>query len=390
MILDLGEAERTFIYRCQDRFLAYSSLWGLRSVFFVLGDGQLDIYRDHVAVQRDRFERIRDCTGLFAANPLLEPLYVGCDIDRLSLFACNGFVEQWRKALPLAEILLNQISPTYSTLLSQLAALLRRHGLAVDWDLGRGAAMAGLARQCGDKSDCLAVMEAGAGFPEHVPTALITSAELRALANYDALASMYGARSGCRQGRPARLFVKATRNSGGNLAALVGEESFERERWRLYDVLTAEAAQDGPGLEQKIAELRGEVMDAPCLHPVGLREGQLRSYKLEQAGHRLHVAFLVQAEVRRREGDTAFAGIGLSYVIGSDGTIVPLGATGQVYRDHEHKHFQGAFLSDRVAAWISRRPFIAGCQRCASTTVTAATAGRSVSTREGIAKGGTG
>src|SRR5437660_6138557 len=77
LILDLGEAERTFIYRCQDRFLAYSSLWKLPSVFFVAGASHEETYRAHTAIQRERFDRMRSHTGLFSAMPLLEPIYVG-------------------------------------------------------------------------------------------------------------------------------------------------------------------------------------------------------------------------------------------------------------------------------------------------------------------------
>src|SRR5689334_12405612 len=80
LILDLGEAERTFVYRCQDRFLPYPSLWRQRSIFFAANDRHARIYREHVSSQRALFERIRDYTGLFLARPLIEPLYVGCDI----------------------------------------------------------------------------------------------------------------------------------------------------------------------------------------------------------------------------------------------------------------------------------------------------------------------
>src|SRR5687768_17941750 len=35
LILDSGEAENTFLCRCQDRYLVYSHLLGLRSMLFV-------------------------------------------------------------------------------------------------------------------------------------------------------------------------------------------------------------------------------------------------------------------------------------------------------------------------------------------------------------------
>lgn len=349
LILDVGEAERTFIYRCQDRFLAYSSLWGLRSIFFAASDAHVEIYRRHVARQRNLYDRIRARTGLLAARPLNEPLYVGCNIDRLRLFACAGFAAQWREEGTPTAILLNQLSPTYAALLGQLAALLRRHGMAAELALDEAAALGSLARQCADKADYLVAVGAGSGLPAHVPTALIASAELEALAGYDALVSIYRDRAKGAPAAPDRLFVKATLNSGGNLAAAVDRSNFTAGMQKLRDVLVAEAAQGGQGLERKTAELRQEIVDAPCLRAVPLAEEQLRLCKLEQAGRRRHVDFLVQAEVRRRDDDDAFAGIGLSYVIGADGSVTPLGATGQVYRDPDHKHFLGSFLSDQVS-----------------------------------------
>src|SRR4051794_9028560 len=132
LILDLGEAERTFIYRCQDRFLAYTSLWAERSVFFVASERHAEIYRRQFIAQRARFDRIRERTGLFAATPLLAPLYVGCDIDSLTLFPCRDFSAQLEALPAVRGFLLNQISPTYAKLLAQLAGLLRQHGVAID------------------------------------------------------------------------------------------------------------------------------------------------------------------------------------------------------------------------------------------------------------------
>ena len=348
LILDLGEAERTFIFRCQDRFLAYTSLWGLRSAFFAAGDNHVGIYRSQIAMQRGRYDRIRARTGLFAGRPLLEPLYVGCDIDQLRLCALTGFAGQAKTLAPSLALAINQISPTYAGLLAQLAELLRRQGIRVDDIAAQSAQLAGLAVACADKSDYLALAAGTRSLPPHVPTALFSSAELAAQADYGALAAEYLKRIGGNAPAPARLFVKATLNSAGNLSALIDPGNFAGEMHRLGTTLAREAAIEGAELDEQEAELRQEVDAAPCLRPLGFAAEQLRRYKRSQAETRQQVDFLVQPEVRRRHGDTAFGGIGLSFMLGEDGAVAPLGASAQFYRDPDNKHFQGAYLSEAV------------------------------------------
>jgi hypothetical protein len=355
LILDLGEAERTFIYRCQDRFLAYTSLWGLRSVFFAATDRHVEIYRRHIDAQRARYDRIRDRTGLFAGRPLLEPLYVGCDLDELRLFACSGFAEQAKQLAPSLDLAMNQISPTYAELLAQLAGLLRQQGIDVEGVAADSAKLAVLTVACADKSDYLALTVGDPALPAHVPTALFGSAELAAPTDYRSLVAEYLRRIGGHGAAPARLFVKAARNSSGNLSALVDPGNFSDAMRQLRATLAREAAIDGAGLDEQAAELRKEVDAAPCLHSLGLSIEQLRRYKRSQAALRQHVDFLVQSEVRRRDGDTGFGGIGLSFMLDEHGSISPLGATAQLYRDCDNKHFQGAYLSDAIDRDIPMR-----------------------------------
>lgn len=346
LILDLGEAERTFIYRCQDRFLAYSSLWGLRSLFFVADDRHAATYRSDIAEQRRRFDRIQRRTGLFAAAPLLEPLYIGCDIDRMELFACSGLFAQLSQVSRDAGVALNQISPTYAALLAQLETLLRRQRFALETVAIDAARMATLAMSCADKADYLKLAAADTELPPHVPTALLSCAEISALADYDDLVSLYVARCGRPASPPQRLFVKATRNSAGNLAALLDSDNFDGELHRLRTTLAAEAACTGPHLEQQAATLRHEIDDAPSLRAVAFAHDRLRALKNDQARHRQGIAFLVQPQVTRNDRD--FAGIGLSYMLGPHGSVTHICTNAQIYRDAEHKHFQGAYLSDSI------------------------------------------
>jgi hypothetical protein len=355
LILDLGEAERTFIFRCQDRFLAYTSLWGLSSVFFAATDSHVGIYRSQIATQRARYDRIRARTGLFVGRPLVEPLYVGCDIDELRLFALTGFAGQAKTLARSLALAMNQISPTYAELLVQLAGLLRGQGISVDDIAADSARLAALTVACADKSDYLALSAGKRTLPPHVPTALFSAAELVAQADFGALTTEYLKRVGGNTPAPARLFVKATLNSAGNLSALIDPNNFAGEIPRLRTTLAREAATDGAELDAQAAELYEEVDAAPCLRPLGFAAAQLRRYKHIQAEARRHVDFLVQPQLCRSEADTAFGGIGLSFMLGEDGTIAPLGASAQLYRDLDNKHFQGAYLSEAIERDIPTR-----------------------------------
>ncbi|UWU92919.1 hypothetical protein [Bradyrhizobium sp. CB1015] len=348
LILDLGEAERTFIYRCQDRFLTYTSLWQARSIFFALNDRHVETYRQHVGAQRLLFDHIRDRTGLFSLQPLLEPLYVGCNIDNLRVFACRGFSEQVQALRPVAGFMLNQISPTYAMLLAQLAQLLRLHGMPIDDFEADAADLADLAAVCANKSDYLALASTDHRLPRHSATIQVAAADLWKLADYSALAAFYRSCISDCSDEPARLFVKATLNSSGNLSALVGPDTYVSEMKRLRTCVAEEADSGALEIERQANALRQEVDLAPCLKSIGLKDAQLASCKREQALRRKRVDFLVQPALSRRDGDDSFAGIGLSYMLTRDGGVMPFGPTAQIYRDRDHKHFQGAYLSDLV------------------------------------------
>ena len=349
LIYDRGEAERTFIYRCQDRFLVYSSLCGLRSVFFVASERHAAIYRARIAAQRGLFDDIRRRSGLFADRHVVEPLYVGCDIDTLRVFAPRGFAVQCRTAAESAGagVALNQVSPTYAVLVGEIEALLRRHGIAVRWDVPECERLGRLAWQYSDKADYLSMVAGARELPPHVETVALSAAELQVVRGYADLAALYRERAGT--AAPERLFLKATVNSAGNLAALVDADTAAAQLNRIRDLLAREAATDGPALDGQVRELVQEVDDAPCLRPLALSRRRLRAVKREQAKRRQVVDFLLQPQVCGASGDGAFAGLGLNWLIAADGSVQPICVNAQIYRDPDRKHFLGAFLSAATA-----------------------------------------
>jgi hypothetical protein len=352
LIFDNGEAEATFLYRCQDRFLAYSSLWGLTSVFFAAHAEHVALYRRNIARQREGFARIAERSGLFAGVAIREPLFALCDIDAPDLARSVSLLDG-----PLADdiahaaragLCINQISPTYAGLLRALEARLAQRGLVVDWRCDEMDRLATLAQDCSSKHDYVALVRrhGDLDLPPHVETVVLGAGELASVPDFETLARRFG---------PGRriadaLFIKSTLNSAGNLAVRVTRDDFSQAVSRLLAESVQEAFPRESDLDRQVAELRAEVELAPSTRALRLRDDQLRAYKLGQTGRRRGVEFLVQPELRGPSGDSGrFAGIGLSYVLDDRGAQ-PLGATAQIYRDPERKHFLGAYVSSEVEA----------------------------------------
>src|SRR5215211_7181920 len=81
LLLDSGEVERTFIFRCQERYLTYNSLCGLQSVFFVAHREHREKYRVEIARRGEYLRAIKNASRI-PFGELSQPLFVPCDIDR--------------------------------------------------------------------------------------------------------------------------------------------------------------------------------------------------------------------------------------------------------------------------------------------------------------------
>ena len=120
LILDTGEAERTFLYRCQDRFLVYSGVLGWPSLFLALDDAHVEVYRSAILDLRMRLARISARTGLFG-GVLREPLFLAVDLETLAVSSTRRLRQQLAVEPPPPAIALNQISPTYAKLIDAAA-----------------------------------------------------------------------------------------------------------------------------------------------------------------------------------------------------------------------------------------------------------------------------
>lgn len=352
LILDQGEAERSFIYRCQDRFLTYAALYDLRSLFFAVDETHVAVYRAKLMELRRRFLTIAGRTGLFAQAAPQMPLFILADPKTLAVRAPIGLRAQLADPAlveaALTGMALNQISPSYATLLSQTAALLNGHGLNVDWRCDSMHRMAALAMRLHDKA-IVAEEIARAPLPirkAHVATLVLSAAELASIPSFTALSQLFSDRIG--QAPPEAFFIKASRNSAGNLAARLDEAGFKMQIANLLATAQAEAWPDEAGLAAQVADLRREIGEAQCLAHHPFSDADLRAFKQMQAGDRQALRFLIQPLLSPSTGDKRLGGLGLSYEIDSDGRLQPFVISGQIYRDAEQRHFLGALLSDAI------------------------------------------
>jgi hypothetical protein len=367
LILDSGEAERTFIFRCQDRYLAYNTLQGLRSVLFVSNDEHVRYYREALAGFQRSWEAIAAASGVLPPSGPPEPVFIACDIDRVQLGACWALLDQLRRGIlergPLPPLYLNQISPTYARLLGQLDQLLRDHGASGGYGVEACERLGSLALQLHNKAHYVDRVRAhqGGGLPPHVPTAVAAPERFLELRRWEELVALYREETG--EGEPASLFVKSSLDSGGNVAARLTRDTFDVRAGALRHEIEQHILGRGIDWSSRVRELRGEVDAAPTLKPLALTDDRLLRYKRLQAQQRVGIRLLIQREVLPPASlQGRFAGLGLSWQVEGPGRSTPIAISAQLYKDAERKHFLGSYVSPELARSVLQQP-LAGQMR---------------------------
>jgi hypothetical protein len=364
LLLDSGEADPTFVFRCQDRYLTYTSLLGLRTVFFVHDDAHAAHYAALIARQRERYAAVAALTGVLAASEILEPLYVGCDVATLRVASNATFARQARAladgdagapdaAGTPVELCFNQIAPGTARLAAQVDALLRAAGVPTAFDRAACDAAGALGLFFHDKAQGVALVRGagGAALPPHAETAILTPTEFLRLESWADLVACYRARSGDPH-EPASLYVKSSRDSGGNVAARLGPAEYDRRFAALAREVGRSALGAQSDLAERVAVLRADVALAPSLRGVPVGERDLADFARGQAARRAGMTILVQRDVAPHPADPRPGGIGLSYLIGGPGQAAPLAVAAQIYADAERRHFLGSYLDDALAAAV--------------------------------------
>jgi len=356
LLLDSGEVDRTFVYRCQDRYLTLAAVLGWRPLFFVADDTHLALYRRELEAWRARYALVRDASGVLPAAGGTAPLFVVCDLHNLCVHPSAALIEALhdnedvRSAL-LHGIYLNQISPTYADLLAKLRDVLAASGLAVAWDIEAARLAGALTLRFHDKHEYVELVRTvgTAGLPAHVPTVSAPPAACLAHRDWPALRGWYACLTG--ESGVDALFVKSSRDSGGNVAVRLTEDTFAAGMAAFRRDVAMFVEYEETGAAERLATLRDDVARSPVLGALNFDAGDLARFVALQAPRRSGIHLLVQREVRQSpRGRGGFAGIGLSYVVDDGGEVRLIAVGGQVYRDRDRRHFLGSYVGDDLAA----------------------------------------
>ena len=354
LLFDTGEADHTFLFRCQDRYLTYNALAGVRSVLFVTGEEHRQHYARLRADLDARLRVISSWTGLeLPSIPL--PFTVPLDLETLSIHGDASMAdhvrdEGIRESLARGEIVFNQASPTGARLVRELDQLLREHGITWNIDHRRVCAQGRLSLWCHDKGNYVDVVRAStaAVLPPHARTAVVNAEEILQIRRWDDLVCAYRARTGAE--RPDALYVKSAFDSGGNMATRVQPADAWDALAALHRDVRLHIGSHRDGSRERLQELLDDVALAPSLRHHEVDEPTLTRYLESQAARRPPVRFLVQEAIEppHRNGDYACEGLGITCMLQDDRPEVHSSA-GQLYGDKHRHHYIGSYLGDAAA-----------------------------------------
>jgi hypothetical protein len=354
LLVDSGEEDATFAFRCQDRYVTYSSLAGMRSLLLVFDDGHADIYDARLDDVRRRLGLVADHTGVLGSVEVAAPLYVGYDpltghVRRVAhTDAAIGDPAQLRSLH--AGILTNQISPSSASLFLGAADACAGAGVMVEWDIGRCRQQAALSLRFHDKASYVALLGgAHPGVAPHVATAVLGFEPVLAARSWPELCALAGFSD-----PPPELHVKSSLDSGGNVAAVVSPATLRPALAALDAEWRAGSLADEQVRKERVDANRRKIGSSWTLGPVGLDAELVAATVARQAEVRaLHdVKALVQARVDTPAG-AGPASIGCSFVIGAGGTITPTCTAQQVFVDAHRRRHLGSLLSERFERELS-------------------------------------
>ena len=361
LIMDSGEAERTFIFRCQDRYLTLNSLVGLRSILFVADEAHRRVYQRLIRALSSRLRIIREFTAQ-ALGDIPQPLYVPCNIDLMLIEEQDWFLRSLKRreiaaSLATGAVFLNQISPSYAELLIQLGGLLGQHGFELSIDAARLRELGSLALAFHNKARYVELVRANsAELPAHATTAILSPQEFLNLELWEDLVNCYVSLTG--DIVPASLYVKSSLDSGGNVAARLCKDNFATQSVRLKEEIKQFVLWQEVDQRKSIDSLREEIDLAPSLRFIGLSDERLAHYRILQRARRIDIKILAQPEVIvpkiPKEG---FDSIGFTYEIRGFSDYVLITAAPQFYADANRHHYCGSYVSESVTKTLMTPQF---------------------------------
>ena len=340
LILDSGESDQSFLFRCQDRFVTYAWLLGLRPILLAEDAAMARQTVDAIAALRADCVTIARACGLTALLRPPEPLILACDPLTATLFPLA------RPTLTRhAVFYLNQVSPTAALLVKGAATALSNWGIQTGVNHDRLEADARRALRLHDKRAAIAVARTCAlPAPRMLTTETIDANELATLNNWGALQAWYRAKTD--EAAPDALVIKSTRDSAGNVAAVLNAGTFSYVRKHLLEMFVRSSGGD---MSTALASIRADIAESR-LDPTAYPDDRLRAFEELRRERRGNLAMLVQRFIHPAPSVPAKpASLGISFHVGERG-VQTLAIAAQTYHDADRRHFRGAMLDRRIDA----------------------------------------
>jgi hypothetical protein len=315
IMVDSGSEGRDFLLTCQDRYPVYAALGGMRTLLFVRDSEHVSRYRENILKVEQYMKLIASSTETLRSFSLPIPLFVPCDIespkvcirpDEFLLGQLNN--SQFINAHVKGGIYLNQLSPSISSLISQVYGVVQKQGIECQIRLDEYDRMATSALKWHDKASYIELLKTSDAvlLPSHVPTAMFSSGDLKKM-SFESLGRVFEEQT--RVTGVREFFVKSGMDADGEVSVVLNRENFEQKKKTL-----------SLDISVKITEMNRSQSE---------------------------VKILVQPRIERFEGtDGLPASVGITYNIVDEQQIEPLAIVGHVYEDPERKTFIGSYQSD--------------------------------------------
>lgn len=341
LILDSGEAENTFVFRCQDRYLVYNALAGLRSVLFVLDSHHAGVYDSLIRIHSASLRELCTASG-FPLPAIAEPLFVVVNKQHLTVEDILN-----KPSLDSRGFYLNQVSPTGVRIVTGVCRLLHERGIPVRFDGEVHACLGSLALLLHNKEFCWNLVADSDRLPRRADSVIVDAGEFLSIGSWHDLQSLYARRSG--RNAPNSFYVKSTQDSGGNVAARLCWKTFDSAIRLLKRSIRTAILCENDGDPELLEELKTEIACVPSLEGNRFSDSELREYLSSQNNRRSGVRIILQPEVVPPAGAET-ARMGFTYVIDPNGESRPIAAAAQVYADADHHHYLGSYLCDSLDA----------------------------------------
>lgn len=348
LLLDNGEADQTFLLRCQDRYVAYAWMFGLRPILLVEDEGQAGFLTEAIAALGKACAQVAAATGLGGLFQFRNPIVFCCDLINLTIKSLGPVSELQGPVV----FHLNQVSPTAAKILKGVSRELQSRGVPASIDFARLHSDSENAIRFNDKvwSGSFTRM-CPTPAPPQLETRVISAAGLSALEDWEALTHWFG-------GQLALLdypiVIKSARDSGGNVAEVFTKETFDASKRCLLDKIAHSTGQDE---RAAISALRAEIKTSR-LNAQSYSDTRLRLFETMRRERRGSLDLLVQRWVSPAvPAPDRPAVCGLSFHVGETSASL-IAVNGQAFHDRERRHFRGALLDDRIDQYFARSSFL--------------------------------